>query len=127
QGLAVPQDLLQRLRDGGQVDSRPLGGGVVEHVLLGQDGLAAAGRPNHQVDAMGGEATAQDGAQPPVAAGPPSVAAGLLGHRGLAELGRRKALAPSRSLTAETSWSGSSGFSRNPLAPASTASWVAPR
>src|SRR5829696_650067 len=119
--LAVAQDLLQRLRDGCEVDGGPLGAGVVEDVLLGQDRLAAAGWSHHQVDRMGREAAAQDRVQLLVAAGQAPASRRPGRHLGPPALPRRNALAPSRSLTAETSCSGSSGFCRNASAPASRA------
>jgi hypothetical protein len=86
-GLAVAQDLLQRLRNSRQVDGGSLDAGIVEHVLLRQDRLAAARRPHHQVDPIGWEPAAQDGVQSLGAAAEPPTDGGVLrsagGHAGL--------------------------------------------
>ena len=42
QGLSIADDLVQRLRHGGEVEGGVLQGRVVEGVLLAEDGLAAA-------------------------------------------------------------------------------------
>ena len=113
EALAVAQDLVERLGDRGEVESGPLGGGVGEHVLLGEDRLAGAGQPDQHVDRVGRQAAAEDGVEARVATREP-----LARH---AVAAWRKALLPSRSLTVETNCSGSRGFCRNASAPAAKA------
>ena len=75
QGLAVPQDLLQRFGHGGQVQRRMLLGRVVEQVLLRQDRLARARCADQQRDAVQRQPTIQHGVQPGRTAGQ------SIGHR----------------------------------------------
>src|SRR6056297_154409 len=88
--LAVAEELLERLGDGGEVDPWSLGRGVVEQILLGQRRLAAAGLPHDHGDAVGQQASAED----PIEAG---IAArdAVLVHGAVP----RYALSPSRSRT----------------------------
>src|SRR6476661_9037277 len=45
EGLAVSQDLVERLGDGGEVHRGAFRGGVVERVLLSEDGLPGSRKP----------------------------------------------------------------------------------
>ena len=57
--LLVAQHLEGRLAQHREVEGRSLGGGVGEHDLVGQGGLARAGRPGDQVEGVLGETAAQ--------------------------------------------------------------------
>jgi hypothetical protein len=63
EGLAVAQDLLERFGHGGQIDRGPVAGGVVEHILLGEDRLARARIAANQHDSVQGQTAAEDGVQ----------------------------------------------------------------
>src|SRR4029079_9780539 len=67
--LPVPEDLVERLRDGREVERGVFGGGVVKRVLLAEDRLPAAGDADDHVDRVDGQAPAQDLVDPGVAAG----------------------------------------------------------
>jgi hypothetical protein len=74
QGLAEAEDLLQRLGQGGEVDDRPVRAGVVEGVLLGEDGLARARKSHDHGDPVARQAAAQGLIQSLVPAAEPSLA-----------------------------------------------------
>ena len=111
--LTVPKDLVERFRHRGEVEGGPLGRGVREQVLLGEDRLAGPGQPDQHVDRVRREAAAEHGVEARMAAQETPA------HRDVAPC--RKALFPSRSLTVETNCRGSSGFWRKASAPAASA------
>ena len=118
ESLPVPQDLLERLGHRSQVDSRPLFGCIGEEVLLSEDSLASAGRPDDEVDGVADKAAAEDKVDVRCTARQPWQRP-CSGHLGLP---RKNELLRSRSWTVEMSWSGSSGFCRKASAPLANAS-----
>ncbi len=77
----------------------------MEHELLGEDRLAAAGKPDDHVEGVGRQASAQHGVQADIAAQE------TVGHSASETAAERvNALCPSRSFTVETTCSGSIGF-----------------
>ena len=58
--LGVAEDLLERLRDRGEVDRRAFLGRAGEHELLGEDRLSRARSPHDQVDAVQRQTAAED-------------------------------------------------------------------
>jgi hypothetical protein len=68
EGLGVPEDLLERLRDRREVDRRPLLSRAGEDQLLAEDRLSRARQPHDQIDAVHRQTTAEDPIQALVAA-----------------------------------------------------------
>ena len=60
EGLAKADQLVKRLRNRREVHGRPLDRRVGERVLLGEDRLAAARRPDDEVDRVSGQSAAKD-------------------------------------------------------------------
>src|SRR5439155_1144610 len=116
--FAASKNLVQWLGKGGEIQRRAFGGRVVERELLAEDRLAAPGHPHDEVDRVLEEAALQDLVESRVAAWE------ALDQRVRDD--RRdwcvRALVPSRSLTDETSASGSRGLGRKAAAPRCRAS-----
>ena len=66
--LRVVEDLLERLRDRGQVDRRALLGRAGEDELLAEQRLSRAREPHDQVDAVHRQTAAEDQVKPFIAA-----------------------------------------------------------
>ena len=57
--LPVADDLVERLRDGREIERRTFCCGVMKDVLLAQDGLATPGRADDEIDGVRRQATAE--------------------------------------------------------------------
>ena len=67
--LAVAQQLVEGLRHRREIQPRPLGCGVGEQALLGQDRLAGTGRAHHERDRVQHEPAAEHLVEPVVSGG----------------------------------------------------------